>query len=746
MKASMKVSRNYIFFILILSVLPLRAQNYYWPTTASKHMSSGFCEYRPGHYHSAIDIKTWNREGYPVFAVDDGRIVKIRISPFFYGKVMYLKLKDGRYAVYAHLKKFNPRIEKAIRQLQLKERRYSVTWQPKNWRVKKGELLAYTGQTGIGVPHLHFEIRDAHNHPLNPLKFYKEEIKDTIAPILQELLAIPLNANSTVNGSHLPQIIPLVKGRNHIYHLKNSLSAHGTIGLALRSYDMADGVYNKFAYYQSRLFLDDKEIFAVSYDTLDFGKTRQADVEVYYPFKALLHKRFRKMFIEPFNTLPFYYKSPGNGILRIEGKVHHFRLEVSDFYGNTSVVKGRIQSEINFTPKIQLAKKFGHFAFLKFTLPSDILTIDFHYSVDGEQWNPIDYYEILDNVFLKNGLHTFFIKADLKDSNATALRLTFTKQGFLPRTCFIVLSNSCALPHYRLMNAGKRFIVVSDSFTCCPNLRATVTTDSGQKIIRPDIHRQQAEWILPPPKAQRDSVHLTLKLPTASLIDTSFSYYTLFPSRAQKMSFFDGALRLQTKEETVYDTLLFTLTQSDTVPAVKGIPVLSPVYTFDWYPQIFRLAADLTIKADTTFISWQKIGVCTMDRSGRLHWHGGKVDSLQQSVTTRIKTLNSFLLAADTVAPSLRILKPAPNAIVQKLKEIRLALDDSLSGIGTDRNIQLFVDSTFVIPEWDPERKLVFGHPEGGLKPGRHQITAIVRDMAGNWIKKSLIFNIEKKR
>ena len=744
----MKSNRYYIylFFIMILSVVPLRAQDYYWPTSASKHMSSGFCEYRPGHYHSAIDIKTWNREGYPVFSVDDGRIVKIRISPFFYGKVMYLKLKDGRYAVYAHLKKFNPRIEKAIRQLQLKEHRYSVTWRPKNWHVKKSELLAYTGQTGIGVPHLHFEIRDAHNHPLNPLKFYKDEIKDTIAPILQELLVLPLNANSTVNGSHLPQIIPLVKGLNHIYHLKDSLSAHGTIGLALRSYDMADGVYNKFAYYQTRLFWDGKEVFVVSYDTLDFGKTHLADVEVYYPFKSILHKRFRKMFIEPFNTLPFYYKSPGNGILRVEGKTHHFRLLVSDFYGNTSVVEGQAQSESNFTPKIQLAKKFEHFAFLKFTLPSDILTIDFYYSTDRKKWAPVKYYEILDNTFAGKGLHTYFIKADLKDSNVTVLRLRFTQQGETPRTCLIALNDSCACPDFKLMNAGKRFIAITDSFTCCPDLRATVTMDSDQTILLPDIHGQHAEWVLPLSKAQPDSVRLTLKLPTASLIDTSFSYYTLFPNRAQKMSFFDDALRLHAIKKTVYDTLLFTLTQSDTMPVVKGIPVLSPVYSFDWYPQIFRKAASLTLKADTVFTPWQKTGVCTIGRSGRIHWLGGKVDSLHFMVTTHIKTLNHFLLAADTVAPTLQILAPTLNSIVKKLKEIRLSLNDSLSGIGSDRNIQLFVDSTFVIPEWDPERKLVIGHPDGRLKSGKHTITAIVRDVAGNWAKKSLIFSIVKKR
>jgi murein DD-endopeptidase MepM/ murein hydrolase activator NlpD len=112
--------------------------DYLWPTNASEYMSSSFCEYRPGHYHSALDIKTWNREGYPCYAIANGVIDRIRVSPFGYGKVLYLKLDDGNYAVYAHLQKFADPIEAEIFKAQLKNKRYTVNFYPKNWRVKKG--------------------------------------------------------------------------------------------------------------------------------------------------------------------------------------------------------------------------------------------------------------------------------------------------------------------------------------------------------------------------------------------------------------------------------------------------------------------------------------------------------------------------------------------------------------------------------------------------------------------------------
>ena len=736
---------KYVLLFGFLTIFNARAQNYLWPTSASKHMSSSFCEYRPAHYHSAIDIKTWNREGYPVFAVDDGQIYRIRISPFGYGKVMYLKLKDGRFAVYAHLKKFIPKIEKALQAQQLKKMRYSIDWYPENWKVKRGELLAYTGQTGIGVPHLHFEIRDSLQHPLNPLVYYRNEIKDNIAPILQELMIIPLTAQSTVNGSHLPHIFPLTKGPNHTYRLKDSLSAHGTIGLALRSYDMANGVYNKFTFYRTHLFWDGKEVFNVSYDTLYFSKTHLADVEVYYPFKTLLHKRFRKLFIEPFNTLPFYHHSPGNGYLKMQGKSHHFRLVVRDFFGNTSVVRARIQNEMNFNPDVQFAGKSGYKAYLKFTIPSSVQNIAFWSSVDGNHWLPINYFEVLEHVFSAGGMHTFVIKADIRDSNATYLRAEFSRAGSTQHICFVSLNDSCAVPGFKWMNMGKRFLAVTDSFFCCQNLNVAVQTKSGMHSLTPDVHRNHAEIVLPAPETQDDFLHFTLRHSDSAEYDTTFQYYTLFPGKAQNFSFFNNRLQLHSGRKTVYDTLLFTLQKSDTIPVVKGIPTLSPVFAFNWYPQIFRKAATLTLRIDSVSVHWRQLGFGKIGHSGHLSFIGGQADSARKSIRARIKTLGHFILIADTTAPKLKILQPATDAILSKLKEIRISLDDTLSGIDSDRNIRIFIDNKQLIPEWDPERHLVVAHPYWKLKPGQHKINVTVVDLAGNRANKNAKFSIQIK-
>ena len=48
--------------------------DYRWPIDISRHLSGTFGETRSAHFHSGLDIKTWGREGYPVFASERGYI------------------------------------------------------------------------------------------------------------------------------------------------------------------------------------------------------------------------------------------------------------------------------------------------------------------------------------------------------------------------------------------------------------------------------------------------------------------------------------------------------------------------------------------------------------------------------------------------------------------------------------------------------------------------------------------------
>ena len=87
--------------------------------------------------------------------------------------LLYIKHNDGNISLYAHLSKFNPFIQRVVEELQIKQNSYLIDHllEPELINVSKGDIIGYTGDTGgLSGPHLHFEIRDEVNRPLNPLK------------------------------------------------------------------------------------------------------------------------------------------------------------------------------------------------------------------------------------------------------------------------------------------------------------------------------------------------------------------------------------------------------------------------------------------------------------------------------------------------------------------------------------------------------------------------------------------------
>ena len=73
-------------------------------------LSGNFGELRNNHFHSGIDIRTGGEEGKTIFAVADGFVSRIKVSPFGYGNALYITHKNGQVSVYGHLQAYNKTI------------------------------------------------------------------------------------------------------------------------------------------------------------------------------------------------------------------------------------------------------------------------------------------------------------------------------------------------------------------------------------------------------------------------------------------------------------------------------------------------------------------------------------------------------------------------------------------------------------------------------------------------------------
>ena len=184
------MGRLFLVFVLSFSISAVVAQIKYpedyfiKPLKIPLILSGTFGELRSNHFHSGLDIKTQQRVGLNVHSSAKGYVSRIKIAHWGYGKAIYITHPNGYTTVYAHLKKFAPKIEAYVKKHQYEKESYTIHLFPEanDLVVEKDEIIAYSGNSGgSGGPHLHYEIRDGSAKPINPM-FFGVEIPDTRIP------------------------------------------------------------------------------------------------------------------------------------------------------------------------------------------------------------------------------------------------------------------------------------------------------------------------------------------------------------------------------------------------------------------------------------------------------------------------------------------------------------------------------------------------------------------------------------
>jgi len=328
-----------LLFLLSIQVIGQHNSTYQNPLDIPIALSGTFAEIRSSHFHAGIDIKTMGRQGLPVKAVSNGRVSRIRISTSGYGKVIYIDHPDFKTSVYAHLKKFSPKIEKYIKAVQYEKESYVVQKFPRKDAliVEAGEVIGYSGNTGGSFgPHLHFEIRDSKNqHPLNPLLF-DLNVDDNLRPQLQKLFLYNENPDNVIFKT---KNASLERVNDSVYKAP-ILFASGRLGLGIQMFDRQDLSYNKNGIYSIAVNVNGKPTFKYKFDEIDFNDSKYINLIIDY--KNFKENRYRIQKLFRPKTAKFSFMDPAldRGFFNLEeGKSYQVLIEVSDFSGNTSYVE-----------------------------------------------------------------------------------------------------------------------------------------------------------------------------------------------------------------------------------------------------------------------------------------------------------------------------------------------------------------------------------------------------------------------
>ncbi|NIP41680.1 MAG: M23 family metallopeptidase [candidate division Zixibacteria bacterium] len=744
--------------LLLIFSVPLQAE-YLWPLPASKELTSHFCAFRGGHYHAGIDIRTFGKTGYNVVAVEDGYLWRVASNWWGYGNVVYLKLDDGNIAVYGHLLEFTPEVEKYVRDNQLHEGRFKVNLFPEKdrFRFRKGDLVGKTGQSGSGPPHLHFEIRNADNQPMNPLPFYPD-LRDGYKPRYEEITFRPLDSDSYIEGRARPYSIDFQYNRaDNNYILNKVPSLRGEIGIEVKVADRRSGTDRKYNVAGLKFYLNDELVFETEYDTLSFNTWGSVDLDynhyqriknksyyhnLYYPegrkssqqnpddscrtCKAVPIDHYTKLGI--YNARIIAYDRNGNEReARFQINIIP-NIDLNAYVDGLGKVRGNIEGPIAFT--IQNNAPF--YANLEIFDPATGTFSDAGQLMAGSGMEEIPHIK----------LSEFKERAHSISAEYALLKINFISENQKIGSYLIGLPNTVRKRFLDSTLVAEVDFIEDLDFISSEPLISIDPKKLYDFLIQNDF---RANFLQPIESGDRVTFRPQLIEPLkefaygedfqnlpAILALERLKQQNHYLHEWHKVSEIDKhGFELSIPKGTPGSNIFFKLETSGSSPATE----------IKIKPDDRIIFEGMEIKAPVpSGYSLEKTALYGISRGGDPSFAGNNLDSAGY-ILANVKSFGTYRIMVDSVPPKINSIRPWDNSNVNTARpSIRFFMDDELSGFDSDTLLTVTLDGDFQICEYDIDRKIVYIHLTEDLAPGRHDLVITARDRLGNTTVKSSSF------
>jgi len=688
------------------------AQNYRWPLKIKPKLSSLFGDYRADHWHSGIDITTRGKTGYKVYAIENGYISRIKTSFWGYGKALYLKLNDGRYAVYGHLQRFSPEIEEYVRRQQMKEKRYyrDINFHPGQFPVKKGGYIALSGQTGAGAPHLHFEIRNRDNITVNPLKDYYN-LPDSRSPVADYIVVKRYKSYGLANY-HDMEFLKL-NGENPNLLVTDTVAIYGQAVFAVSAYD-PNGGYN-YGLYGASVILDGSEIFSFEHNHLDYSTGSQIDYVRDNSLKMLVEKNkgikadndknaFYRLYIQPDDRQLFYsdYGYP-DGIIdaeNIASGIHSLLVNLVDISGNDCRIqlylkKAKFKKPVVtnvYTDSISYILELGSF-------PASHKP---QIQVRKAPYLPYNTIPAYFNIFERT---VKFLSSN--DAYDYRVRIIDEYSDFSPWVVFNPRANSSEIIPY----ADFLEIIV-------PKTNLAALGDFKSQYL--DVLPLNDDYI----KVLAPVLNSNGFFEPELILKSGIDGFYIFDSGGIACSP-DSTVRLQVLKNQLYDPAIMQVTE----PVFNG----AGGYTFDILP------ADLLFK-DEAIIQVEKRQLALKVSHSSLYYYsykkdkwyfiGEKSDDFIQGVT---RGGGKFGVLVDDTPPRIWRIRPKNNSKTKnRTPLLSCKITDDLSGFKKEIQFEMTIDGIWVPAYYDIDEKDFSYQVRNPLKTGWHTLHITVFDNQGN--------------
>lgn len=343
----MKIFPKLMFVICIINAIITQAQNYpqnYFrnPLNIPMQLAANFGAVRTNHFHMGLDLRTNSQENLSVVAAAEGYVSRIKVERYGFGNAVYITHPNGYTTVYAHLNKYFDKLDEYVKERQYKDEKWEqdITFQPGQFPVTKGQLIALSGNTGGSAgPHLHFEIRDTKTEEcLNPLLF-GFAIPDSVAPIISGLYWYDRRFSTYEPGAN--GVAVRKTGSTYTADIVKVNSP--TISFGIKAVDKANQGFN-LGIYKAELFMDGKLIYGFTIDKVSYDDTRYLNGCIDYTKFIRDKTGIQHLSVLPGMKLQNYSISNLSGIINLQDQeVHNIEIVLKDVKGNTSRLITKVQ-------------------------------------------------------------------------------------------------------------------------------------------------------------------------------------------------------------------------------------------------------------------------------------------------------------------------------------------------------------------------------------------------------------------
>ncbi len=317
-------------------------------------LAGNFGEMRKDHFHTGLDIKTNNTEGYKLFSIESGVVSRIRVSAWGYGLAVYIDHPNGLTSVYGHMSRFSPAIDSLVHHYQVKNESWildqAVVGDSLN--VSRGSVIGYSGNSGSSsAPHLHFEIREtATEHAINPLLFrcYRKTIADLTPPDIKGIKVYAVTAKGYLipGKSKFFSCTKSEKGwiinGGQPLDISNLMCPNSYVAVGIHSNDRLDGAGNVCGVYSSSFTRGTQSLHEQKMEYIDFDHNGYLNThQDYWEFEDN-NRDIHKQFANAVNPLSIYPLK--GGLIEWNQLDQDFTYKAWDVHGNLQSITFRLKN------------------------------------------------------------------------------------------------------------------------------------------------------------------------------------------------------------------------------------------------------------------------------------------------------------------------------------------------------------------------------------------------------------------